>query len=122
MSSITVNWCAGSTPDILTGTARTDTHTYGSANTFTITVTAVDNSGSTGQGTGSATVQTPVSPPTVSVNNPTPNSTVTGQIVTITFTVSSTVPVTGVTVNWGDGTSVDSLPGNSTPDIHVYSR
>src|SRR5947199_395883 len=82
ISSITVNWGDGSTPDILTGTARTDTHTYGSANTFTITVTAVDNSGSTGQGTGSAMVQTPVSPPTVNVNNPTPNPTATGQTVT----------------------------------------
>src|SRR3989449_1965191 len=121
ISSITVNWGDGSTPDILTGTARTDTHTYGSANTFTITVTAVDNSGSTGQGTGSAMVQTPVSPPTVNVNNPTPNPTATGQTVTITFTVSSTVPVTGITVNWGDGTAVDSLPGNSTSDIHIFS-
>ncbi len=116
-----VNWGDGSTPDILAGTATRDTHTYGTANTFTIRVTAVDNSGSTGQGTGSASVQTPVSPPTVSVNNPSPNPTVTGQIVTITFSVSSTVPVTGVTVNWGDGTAVDSLPGNSTSDIHVYS-
>src|SRR5438094_928757 len=121
ISSITVNWGDGSTPDILTGTARTDTHTYGSANTFTITVTAVDNSGSTGQGTGSAMVQTPVSPPTVNVNNPTPNPTATGQTVTITFTVSSTVPVTGITVNWGDGSTASVLSGSATSASHVYS-
>ncbi len=121
ISSTTVNWGDGSAPDVLAGSATTDTHTYSSSNTFTIIVTATDNSGSTGQGTGSVTVQTPVSPPTVSVNSPTPNPAATGQAVSITFAVSSSVTVTGVTVNWGDGTATDSLPGTATSDTHIYA-
>jgi len=121
ISSVTINWGDGSSPDILTGTATTDTHTYASANTFTITVTATDDSGSTGQGTGSVTVQTPVSPPTVGVNSPTPNPATTGQTVSITFTVSSSVTVTGITVNWGDGTATDNLSGTATSDTHIYA-
>ena len=42
-------------------------------------------------------------------------------MVTVTFTVSSTAPVTGITVDWGDGSSADSLPGSAISDTHVYS-
>jgi hypothetical protein len=47
LSSITVNWGDGSSPDILQPSPRLDTHRYNTTGTFTITVTVTDNSGST---------------------------------------------------------------------------
>jgi hypothetical protein len=120
ISSITLNWGDTSAPDVLAGTATSDTHTYTSANKFMITITATDNSGSTGQGTGSVTIQPPAPPPSVSVNSPTPNPATTGQTVTVTFTVSSPTIVTGITISWGDGGAPDNLTGNATSDTHVY--
>ncbi len=49
VSSISVNWGDGSAPDVLSGSATSDTHTYIKAGSFTIIVTATDNSGSSGQ-------------------------------------------------------------------------
>lgn len=46
LSSITVNWGDGSHSDILPASARSDTHSYNATGSFTITVTATDNSGS----------------------------------------------------------------------------
>lgn len=119
VSSITVNWGDGSQPDSLPGTARSDTHTYGSGGAFTITVTATDNSDSQGSGMTSDSATTPLAP-TVSINSVSPNPANTGQTVTVTFTVSSTISVTGITVNWGDG-SIDNLSGTATSDTHIYT-
>jgi plastocyanin len=49
ISSITVNWGDGSSPDVLSGSATSDTHTYNRAGSFTITVTATDSGGSSTQ-------------------------------------------------------------------------
>jgi PKD repeat protein len=119
VSSFTVNWGDSSTPDNLPANATSDTHSYLSAGSFTVTITATDNSGSTGQGTGSITVQTPAVP-TVTVNAPTPNPASTGATVTVTFTISSSTKVTGITVDWGDGTAPDNLGEKATPDTHTY--
>ena len=121
VSSISVNWGDGTTPSILPGTATSDTHTYTIAGPFAITITATDNSGSTGQGTGSIMVNVPVGVPTVTVSSPTPNPANTGATVTVAFTVSSTVTVTGITIDWGDGTVPDSLAGTATSGMHTYS-
>ena len=119
ISSFMVNWGDSSTPDNLPANATSDTHSYFSAGLFTVTITATDNSGSTGQGTGFETVQTPAVP-TVTVNAPTPNPAITGATVTVTFTVSSSTKVTGITVNWGDGTAPDNLGGKTKSDTHTY--
>jgi hypothetical protein len=120
ISSIAVNWGDGSAIDNLPGTANSDTHTYSANGVFTITITATDNSGSTSQGTGSETVQTPQAP-TVTVNPPTPNPTSTETTVTITFSISSSKPLTSITVNWGDGSALDSIPVTSNSDTHIYT-
>jgi PKD repeat protein len=123
VSSISVNWGDGTTPDTLVGTATSDTHTYNSAGCechFTITITATDNSGSTGQATAPIIVNA-IGLPSVTVNSPTPNPASTGQMVTVTFTVSSIVTVSGITVNWGDGSNLDTLPGTATSDTHIYA-
>jgi PKD repeat protein len=83
-------------------------------------LTVTDSQGSTGSTSQSVTVTVPVTPPVVTISNIAPNPANTGQIVTVTFTVSSTATVTGVTVNWGDGTT-DALAGTSTSDTHAYT-
>jgi len=119
VSSVIVNWGDGTPSDSLPGTSTSDTHTYASGGNFTITVTAIDNSGSNGIGTVSESVASPLAP-TVTINSVSPNPATTGQTVTITFTVSSATPVSGVTVNWGDGT-IDSLAGTATFDTHAFA-
>ncbi|TMI20092.1 PKD domain-containing protein [Candidatus Bathyarchaeota archaeon] len=119
VASISVNWGDGTALDSLPGTAISDTHVYSVGGTFTMIITATDNSGSTGQASGSITTVL-VGVPTVTVNSPTPNPATTGQTVTVIFTVSSTASVTGITVNWGDGTTPDSLAGTATSDTHTY--
>src|SRR5205807_836925 len=69
---------------------------------------------------GNVTVQSP-QPPAVTLNNPSPNPASTGTVVTVNFAVSSPTNVTGITVNWGDGTPLDSLAGTSTSDMHIYA-
>src|SRR2546425_71425 len=120
ITGVSVNWGDGSTPDNLPGTATSDAHSYASPGSFTMTVTATDTSGSTGQSTGSVTVQTPTAA-IVTVSAPTPNPANTGATVTVTFTVSSSTKVTGIAVNWGDGTASDSLGGKVTSDTHTYA-
>ena len=48
ISSISVNWGDGSAPDMLAGSATSDTHSYAKSGTFQITITATDNKGYTG--------------------------------------------------------------------------
>src|SRR5439155_20393381 len=95
IASYTVNWGDASTSNSLPGTATSDTHSYSSAGPFTITVKATDNSGSTGQNTGSVSVQGPLAP-TVTIGNVAPNPAYTGATVTVTFSVSSTTTVIGI--------------------------
>src|SRR5439155_21873119 len=63
VSSMTVNWGDGTTPDSLSGTATSDTHSYSTSGSFAITVTATDNGGSTVQATGAVTVTSPIVQP-----------------------------------------------------------
>src|SRR5436309_4162401 len=125
ISGMTVNWGDGTAIDNLLGTATSDTHTYGSTGTsttksFTIAITATDNSGSTGSSVTTETVSD--RPPVVSVTNVSPNPANTGQLVTVTFTASDVDgSVSSMTVNWGDGTTPDGLSGTATSDTHSYS-
>jgi hypothetical protein len=68
----------------------------------------------------SLTVTPPPPVPVVTVNSPAPYPADTGQPVTVTFTVASTSTVTGITVNWGDGTT-NSLAGTLRSDTHTYT-
>src|SRR5437667_2116444 len=67
------------------------------------------------------TAQNPASPPGVTVSPPTPNPASTGSVVNVAFSVSSSSTVTGITVNWGDGTAADNLAGMARSDSHVYT-
>jgi hypothetical protein len=96
-------------------------HSYSTSGGFTITVNATDVAGLAFTVTSSETVDLSIAVPTVSVNAPSPDPALTGQTVTLTWTVSSTATVTGVSVDWGDATSPDSLAGSATSDTHVYA-
>src|SRR5205807_8574835 len=67
------------------------------------------------------TAQNHASPPGVTVSPPTPNPASTGSVVNVAFSVSSSSTVTGITVNWGDGTAADNLAGTARSDSHVYT-
>ena len=120
ISSFNVNWGDGTTIDSLPGTATSDSHSYLYPGSYTITVTATDNSGSSGSASTSETISSPLAP-SVTVNSVSPNPAPTMNTVTVTFTISSSLPVTSITVNWGDGTPVDSLTASATSDTHLYT-
>jgi plastocyanin len=63
LSSLTISWGDGSASDTLPASARSDTHKYNTTGTFTISVTATDNTGSTSHVTSPPlTVTTPSGP------------------------------------------------------------
>ncbi len=121
VSGITVNWGDGTAADYLSGTATNDIHTYSAHGTFTVTITANDNSGSASTpATTSLTVQ-PAQAPAITINGLTPKPANTGDTVTLAFTVSSSTTITGITVNWGDGTNIENLQASTTSDTHVFA-
>src|SRR5436309_189399 len=70
IASISVNWGDSTTPDALSGTATSDTHSYFStgnsrSKAFAVTITATDNGGSAGSATASETVND--RPPAITV-------------------------------------------------------
>jgi PKD repeat protein/uncharacterized membrane protein len=69
----------------------------------------------------STNIWTATTSPIVMVNSPTPNPVMTGQKVTITFSVSSGSSVTSISVDWGDGTPKEALPGTATTSTHTYA-
>jgi hypothetical protein len=119
-----VNWGDG-TIDSLPGNAASDTHVYAStgksvSQTSTITITASDNSGSSGGAVASETIKD--RPPVAAVTGVSPNPSNTGSPVTVTFTATDADGVvSSITVNWGDGTTVDNLAGTAISDSHSYS-
>src|SRR2546427_1404183 len=62
-----------------------------------------------------------VSAPVIAVVSVSPNPANTGASVTMSFSVYSLVDVTGISVNWGDGTTTDDLAATATSDTHVYA-
>jgi PKD repeat protein len=123
VTAIKVDWGDG-TIDTLSGTATSDTHSYGSTDTstsksFTITVNATDNSGSTGKYSSPVTVSD--RPPVIITFTSSPASVLTGQTVTVSITSSDPDgTISSTTVDWGDGT-IDPLPGAPQRDTHQYT-
>jgi PKD repeat protein len=110
--------------DGTTGTGATTSHTYNPTATtsFNVMLTVTDNSGSTGTTSQSVsvTVTVLVNPPVVTIASIAPNPANVAQMVTVTFSVTSTVPITGISVNWGDGTT-NVLSATATSDTHAYN-
>jgi PKD repeat protein len=88
---------------------------------FTVMLMVTDNSGNTASTSQSVAVTVQgVNAPVVTISNISPNPANTGQMVTVTFTVSSTATITSLTVNWGDGTT-NTLAVTATSDTHSYT-
>jgi len=125
ISSLSVNWGDGTSVDVMPGTATSDSHIYTTTGSspskvYTITVTAIDNSGSTGQTLASVTVND--RPPIVSVTGVSPNPALAGQPVSVSFSTSDPDgTVSSIVVNWGDGSPSDSLAGTAASDTHTYA-
>ncbi len=62
-----------------------------------------------------------LSAPVISIISVSPNPANTGASVTLNFGVYSLVTVTGITVNWGDGTTTANLAATAISDSHVYA-
>src|SRR5439155_1030270 len=84
--------------------------------TMKVNATATDNGGSARSTIYSLTV---VAPPAVVINQVNPSPAVTGESVTVDFTMSSNGPISEITVDWGDGTT-DHLGPSQTPGTHIY--
>ena len=109
-----------------TPSARYDTHRYPSvadlqSQTFTIRVNATDDSGLAIFRTASETIID--RPPVLDLSGPSPAPANTGQIVTISLSASDPDgTVSSISVNWGDGSSLDILSASATSDTHSYNR
>ncbi len=117
VSTITVSWGDGTT-HTLTGNATGDNHSYALAGTYTVTVNATDNAGLTS--TASTAEMVTDRPPSINFNQ-SPTTVPTGTPVSLTISAADADgAVTGLEVNWGDGTT-HSLPANVSSDSHAYA-
>ncbi len=116
----TINWGDGSAPQIVAGNPKSVTHVYldGPANDV-INATATDNVGTYATGDTVAVTVNYV-PPTISINGP---STVNeGATYTLTLSGSDVRPITEWTINWGDGSPLQTVKGEPHAVIHVYAE
>jgi len=101
------------------------THTYANTGnsqtqTFTILVNATDNSGSFGSQTFVKVIKN--LPPSMSSVSVSPNPVVAGNSVTVLFSARDPDgTVSSISINWGDGTAIDSLGSSTTSDMHTYA-
>jgi len=118
ISRIRVAWGDG-TVDSLPSDAVSDSHVYAAAGTLTVYVNATDDAGLTTTSSSAILTITDRLP----VVNFTESSTRVPTGTEITMTINATDAdgvVTGITVDWRDGT-IDALLGNATFDSHIYS-
>jgi hypothetical protein len=59
--------------------------------------------------------------PDIAIVSVSPNPANTGASVNLNFNVYSLATVTGISVNWGDGTTTHNLAATATSDTHVYT-
>ncbi len=119
LSSVTVDWGDGSALEILTLPATSATHTFTSAASRTVTVVATDTNTLTASATVGVVVS--LSQPTVAISG---NATVdTGVLYTlgITTTAAAGSSLSGLTVDWGDGSALETLATNATDATHTFS-
>ena len=110
ISNVTVNWGDG-TPEVNLGTvtgATPASHVYTRGDTYTVTARATDTAGQTGVGTASVVVVRTIPTILIEVTTPSTGSASVGASVVFRVTPpsgSGGVATTGVTVDFGDGTT-----------------
>jgi hypothetical protein len=122
--SATIDWGDGNTSDGTIATNATGGFTVTGSNTFEatgslgVTVRIDDNAGTTATATTSATVAAPA--PTFAATNADTASEGDTYTLNLAFLASSIAGVNTWSINWGDGTSADTLPGSTTADQHTF--
>ncbi|MAG91043.1 hypothetical protein CMO83_00025 [Candidatus Woesearchaeota archaeon] len=117
--SISINWGDGSTT---TGGSSSASHTYNSAGTFFVTITATDSKGAvTQRSCGSILVKStppPNNPPVINSCS-SPSTIGVGNTAVISYSVTDPDgnPVT-IRIDWGDGTTTT---GGSSSATHTYT-
>jgi 6-phosphogluconolactonase (cycloisomerase 2 family) len=127
LQSITINWGDGTpqNPDLQTvaGNAATVTHVFAAGpNEWTIGATFADSDGSYSASNAVDVVVNAVAP-MLSLSGP--SSVTAGATYTLQLAVLSDVnptPLTGWTINWGDGTPAQTLLGNPTSATHIFTQ
>src|SRR5262249_940650 len=118
ISQWTFNWGDGSAVQYVTGNPTSVTHTFAVSGIYTISAAATDDVGTYAAGNVQA-VNVGHVPPTVSISGV---STI-AEFSTYTLALSATDPghsVSGWSINWGDGTAVQTLTGNPSSVTHSY--
>ena len=120
ITSWTINWGDGSDPETVTGNPNTATYVYADAGSYTITAWANEDEGSF-EAAAPVNVTAEVVPPTVTISGA---STV-NEDATYTLDLSATGnpsnhPVTSWTINWGDGSDLQTITGNPSSVTYVY--
>jgi hypothetical protein len=122
--SATIDWGDGNTSDGTIAANATGGFTVTGSNTFeqsgplTVTVTINDNAGTSATATTSATVAAPA--PTFAATNADTASEGQTYTLSLAFLASTNTGVSTWSVNWGDGTAVDSLPGTAATDPQTF--
>ena len=122
ITSWTINWGDGSAPQTISGNPSSATYVYANAGSYTITASATEDEG-TFAASAPVNVTVEVVPPTVTISGP---STV-NEDATYTLDLSATGepsnhPITSWTINWGDGSSPQTVTGNPSSATYVYSN
>ena len=120
----TINWGDNSGTETISGNPSSVTHVYADASLsgpYPITATAIEDEGTFNSNTLNVNVN--VVDPTVTISG---NSAV-NEDATYTLNLSATGnpsnhPITGWTINWGDGTGTQTVSGNPSSVTHVYAN
>ncbi len=119
LSSLTVNWGDGSAVQTLATNATSATHTFTAAGTPTITVTATDTNTATASATQGVTVS--LSQPTVSVSGSATATKGISYSLSITAAAAAGSTLSSLTVDWGDGSAVQTLATSATSATHTFT-
>ncbi|HEV8003496.1 MAG TPA: PKD domain-containing protein, partial [Planctomycetaceae bacterium] len=122
ISSWTIHWGDGSPDETLSGNPTSVTHVFANANSYVILASANDYQGSV-PAAAPVDVNVGVVPPTVTISG----AATVNEDATYTLNLSATGepsnhPITGWTINWGDGTDQETVPGNPSSWTHIYAN
>ena len=122
ITSWTINWGDGTGNQTLSGNPDQHTHVYANAGSYTITASATED-----EGTFSASplnVTAKVVPPDRHDQRSRQHLT-TAPVYTLGLSATgqpANHPITGWTINWGDGSAPQTVSGNPSSVTHVYQR